>query len=114
MKKSKVITILIIIAILAFSFYILKKDKTHDEVNESFAKCLGGKSTIYVQTGCHACQQQEEMFGENYKYLTEVNCLEESLKCNLVEIRATPTWIINGERYEGVQSIEKLKEITGC
>jgi len=113
-KKSVLITTIIISIILIFSVYILRGDKTHIDVNETFAKCLASESIMYMQTGCHACKQQEDLFGDNYKYLSIVNCLEEPLKCAVVEIEATPTWIINGQKYEGVQTIEKLKEVTGC
>ena len=113
-KKSILITTLIILIIIAFSIYILTKDRTHVDANEAFAKCLAGKSIIYIQTGCHACKQQEELFGNNYKYLSIVNCLEEPLKCAVVGIDVTPTWIINSQKYEGAQTIEKLKEVTGC
>jgi hypothetical protein len=113
-KKSTLITLIIILVIVIFSYYIITKDNTHQDADETFAKCLGEKSTIYIQTGCHACKTQEEMFGDNYKYLNVVDCLVEPLKCTIVDIKVTPTWIVQGKKYEGVRSIEELKNASGC
>jgi len=113
MKKSKKSTyiawgIIIVIIILSTIYIISSKQNTPELV----AKCMGKNSLLYTQLGCHACETQEQMFGENSKYLNIVDCRYESEKCD--GITATPTWIINGERYIGIQSIEKLKKITGC
>lgn len=81
---------------------------------EKLAKCIGENSTLYFQTGCSACKSQEQMFGDNYQYLNKIDCKVEIQKCIDTQITGTPTWIINGVKYPGVQSIEKLKELTGC
>jgi len=110
MKKSNLITIIIIIAILVFAYFILTKETP--VTPEDVTKCIGENSILYTQLGCHACEIQEEIFGENYQNLNVVDCFFEREKC--LEIQATPTWIINQEKYRGAQSIEKLKELTGC
>ena len=61
---------------------------------EEAAKCISKKSTLYVQLGCHACQEQEEMFGDSYQYINYVDCYTFPNKCMENNIRATPTWII--------------------
>jgi len=109
MKKSQIITILIIVAVIIF--YLLIKSPSQNTDAET-AKCIGENSVLYIQLGCHACEIQEEMFGTNYKHLRVVDCFYEQDKC--FGITATPTWLIDGEKYLGVQSIEKLKELTGC
>ena len=86
--------------------------KSSPEPNGDVAKCIGQKSILYTQLGCHACKIQQDMFGENYQYLNVVDCWVEREKCG--EIEATPTWVIDGQKYRSVQSIEKLKELTGC
>jgi hypothetical protein len=86
--------------------------KPNPETSEEIAKCIGKNSELYVQLGCHACKSQEKMFGENYQYLNTIDCFYEGEKC--LGIQYTPTWIIKGEKYEKVQDIEKLKELTGC
>jgi hypothetical protein len=110
MKKNLWITINIIIGILIL-FYLIKYFP-NSNTDEKTAKCIGENAILYTQLGCHACKNQEKMFGENVKYLNIVDCFYEREKCN--EISATPTWKINNEFYKGVQSIEKLKELTKC
>jgi len=110
MKKSNWVTILIIILIITFALIV--KTTSSPKTSEEIAKCIGKNSIIYVQVGCHACESQEEMFGENAKYLNKIDCTFEPQKC--AHISATPSWEINNKIYRGVQSIEKLKELTGC
>lgn len=114
MKKKSVITWIVIIAVVAFAIFILNKPQPLTD--EEFAKCLGENSELYTQAGCHACEIQENMFGETYQYLNIIDCvLEKNWPiCQEADIRATPTWIINGQKYVGVQSIETLKQATGC
>ncbi|MFH1608065.1 MAG: hypothetical protein ABIA78_02935 [archaeon] len=109
MKKGNIITITILLGVIIISFLILNQNPNTDEET---AKCIGENSILYVQLGCHACEIQKDMFGDNYKHLTIVDCFYERGKC--LEIQSTPTWIIKGQKYTGVQSIEKLKELTGC
>lgn len=110
MNKKKWITIWIIFGVIILSTIVL--NKSHPETSEEIAKCIGQNSIFYVKLGCHACRTQEEMFGENKKYLKIIDCFYEREKCD--EITHTPTWIINGKKYIGFKSIEKLKELTGC
>ncbi|MFH1787720.1 MAG: hypothetical protein ABH811_02945 [archaeon] len=110
MKKGNLITILIIMFIIILAYFIINRQ--HPETPNQVAECIGKNSILYIQLGCHACENQEDMFGENYQYLNKIDCFYERNKCD--EITATPTWKIKGEFYEGVQSIKKLKELTGC
>jgi hypothetical protein len=110
MKKNTIITIIVVLLVVIVAFIALSKPQ--GDITETEAKCIGENSLLYVQLGCHACKIQEEMFGDNYQYLTKIDCFVESEKCS--GISGTPTWEINGQEYVGVQSIEKLKELTGC
>ena len=109
MKKRSLITILVILGVIVISMIIINSG---NGVSKETAMCIGENSELYVQLGCNACRHQEEMFGENKKYLNIIDCWYERDKCSNIEY--TPTWIINGEKYTGVQSIEELKELTGC
>ncbi len=110
MKKSQIITLIIILAIILIAIFILYKPTP--ETDEESVKCIGENSVLYIQLGCHACETQEEIFGENLKYINRVDCFFEGEKCQ--EIEVTPTWEIKGEFYKGVRSIEELKELTSC
>jgi len=107
--KKRWITFAVIIVVIVFSIIIITSG---NGVSQQTAMCIANNSEFYTQLGCHACKTQEEMFGENYQYLNVIDCWFERDKCS--GIRYTPTWIINGEKYIGVQSIKKLKEVTGC
>lgn len=110
MKKKRWIIILIILGVIILSIIVVSK--RGNNVSEETARCIGQNSELYTQLGCHACKIQEEMFGKNYQYLNVIDCWFERDKC--AGVRYTPTWMINGEKYRGVQSVEKLKELTGC
>lgn len=112
MKKENWITIAIIVAVIILAYFLINKAKP--QTSEELAKCIGEKSKLYVQLGCPHCKIQEDMFGDNFKYLNSTDCFYERDKCISEGIEATPTWIINGQKYEGVQSIDTLKTLTGC
>jgi len=100
--------LIVVVVIVIILFFVFRGVVVDGEV----AECIGKNAIVYTQVGCHACETQEAMFGENYTLLTSVDCSEEPLKCQ--DISGTPTWEINGEFYKGVQAIERLKELTGC
>jgi len=108
--KKRWITIIIILGVIILAFFLINKNK--NETPDEIAKCIGKNSLLYTQLGCHACKTQEDLFGESYQYLNKIDCWFERDKCE--DITATPTWIIKGEKYIGVQTIEKLKELTNC
>ena len=109
--KSKLITWGIILIIIVGSIIYINANK-YPETPEEVAKCIEKKATLYTQLGCHACEKQEEAFGEKYQYLDVVDCFYERDKCE--EIELTPTWKIKGEYYKGVQTVQYIKDLTGC
>jgi len=80
--------------------------------SEEVAKWIGNHSVMYSQTGCIHCKEQLDLFGDNAKYL---NIIDEKDMQKFIDagITATPTWIINGQKYVGKKTIEELKELTG-
>ena len=115
MKKeiqNKILTITIILAVILISFFSLTK--TSSETDQEVIKCIGEKAILFVQEGCPHCKTQETYFGENLNFLTIVSCTTDWQECIDEEIKGTPSWIIGGKKYTGVQSIEKLRELTGC
>lgn len=74
------------------------------------------KALYYGSWRCPACITQNQMFGDAAVKLPYVECAKpkelpiQAAACRTAEIRAYPTWILeNGERREGVQTLEKLK-----
>lgn len=77
---------------------------------DNFAKCLTEKGAVMYGAidWCKYTQGQAKMFGKSFKY---VNYHDES---ELPNLKTRPTWVIDGEWYEKVQSFERLAEVTGC
>jgi len=117
MRKESLITLSVIFLVLIIAGGIIFSKSTgltvSDTPSEEVARYIGEHSVLYVQTGCIHCKEQEDLFGDNVKYLNIVDCLEDVQVCINLSIEATPTWIINNQKYVGVQSIEELKELTG-
>ena len=110
MKKGNLITITVIAAVIILAIVLI--NQSPNGVSKETAMCIGNNSILYVQFGCHACEIQAEMFGKNYQYLNVIDCWFEREKCE--GIIYTLTWVINNEKYDEGQSLEKLKELTGC
>ena len=110
MKKKKGVTFIIILVVLILAIIIMTR--SHPETSKEVAECIGKNSKLYTQLGCNHCEQQEDLFGDNYQYLDVTDCWFERDKCEGIEF--TPTWVIKGEKYEEVLSIKKLQELTGC
>jgi hypothetical protein len=115
MKKKIILTIISLVVLIALVIILIKvnfNNSSKNSVSEEITKCIGNNSVLYVQLGCSHCINQKNMFGENVKFLNITDCFYETEKCS--DIAAVPTWKINNQYYKGVQSIETLKELTGC
>ncbi|MBU0959529.1 MAG: hypothetical protein KKB31_06290 [Nanoarchaeota archaeon] len=112
-NKNKWVTPLVIIAVIVLAILLMAKNPG-PQTTEEIAKCIGKKSVVYERLGCHACENQQKLFGEFYEHITSVDCFFEQTECQEKNIEANPTWIINGEKYVGTQSIETLQKLTGC
>jgi len=115
-NKWKKINVLLLISFLAIILFILifglvnkTKELSLEEIN-----CISENSVLYVQLGCHACEKQEELFGEKINLLTIIDCWYEKDLCLKKEITSIPTWEINEEFYTGKKSLEEVKELIGC
>ena len=111
-KVSLILGIVIVIGVAysSISGYFVKTNNL-----DGFAKCLKSKgATMYGAEWCSHCQEQKKMFGDSFKYVNYVECPENQALCEQMGVTGYPTWIINGKHEEGAQSLEKLKELTGC
>jgi len=119
-KKSSLATILVVVGVLAIAIALIisKSMNSGTGVSPQLAKCIGAHSHVYTLTGCSHCIEQESLFGDNWKYTNSTNCNNDPQACNVIVDSTgyihTPTWIINNQSYIGVQSIDKLKELTDC
>lgn len=110
-KKSKYYIIAAVIGVIilttaAYSAYSINKQGPYD----NFAKCLTEKGAVMygAMDWCKYTQGQKAMFGKSFKYINYHEFQD------LVGIKKTPTWVINGAWHENVQSFGKLAELTGC
>ena len=115
-KRAKnyfvVIALIAAIALFSYTFYA-RSQKTGDY--DEFAKCLTGKAiVVYGNDFCQYTAKQLNWFGKSEKLLNYVKCIDNKELCDSKGVKITPTWEINGKIYEGVQSFEKLSELSGC
>jgi thiol-disulfide isomerase/thioredoxin len=72
---------------------------------------------FYGAWWCPACFQQKNLFGQKAgNQLPYVECDKEEAgrqRCVAANVRVFPTWLLRGERREGVQTLEQLKTWSG-
>lgn len=83
------------------------------------AKALAAKGMVmYGAYWCPHCKDQKAVFGDAFQYVDYVECdaggpNANPDECNAKGITGYPTWIYNGTKYEGEQSLSKLAQIIG-
>ncbi|OGI15781.1 hypothetical protein A3K63_00195 [Candidatus Micrarchaeota archaeon RBG_16_49_10] len=82
---------------------------------DDFAKCLTEKGAImYGSKYCVHCNNQKKEFGKSFQYINYVECTEQTSVCEQEGITAVPVWSVNGTKYTGEQSFERLSQLSGC
>ena len=103
-KKNKIIAGTVVVLLMLTSLFV--NSLFSPGVYDGFAKCLTEKGAkMYGEDWCPNTQGQKNMFGKSFRYI------DYYVDPNL-NIR--PTWMINGKKYERVQSFETLAALTGC
>jgi glutaredoxin len=74
-------------------------------------------AVVYGAWWCPHCNHQKELFGaEAIELLPYVECDKDDAgrkRCQAAQIRAYPTWELNGQRRLGVLSLEELEVWSG-
>lgn len=106
----------IIILIIAVILWIKNIRNPENNIDEEVIKCIASKAVMYSQNGCSHCISQKNILGSYVSLFNIIECNENDnlKKCTEAGIIGTPSWIINNQKYEGVQSIAELKNLTGC
>jgi hypothetical protein len=113
MKKT--VLLLSMLLMLIFISGCGSNTTNDNQLPKSLAKCLSERGAIMYGTDwCHFCQEQKERFGESFQFVTYVNCDYFKGRCEEAGIKGYPSWVIYGKTYSGVQSLERLAEISGC
>jgi len=115
-KKVLIIVAIAAIAILALAYSRLTGMFVSTTSNyDNFAKCLTEKGVVmYGTKTCPHCKNQKEMFGDSFKYINYVDCIDNSIQCTEKGIQFVPAWYIDGKLYTGEKTIEELKSLSRC
>ncbi|MDA1197071.1 MAG: hypothetical protein O2779_03855 [Nanoarchaeota archaeon] len=105
-KKIKVIVASILIGLIIIIGLPLTIRAMTPGKWDDFAQCLSEKGAVMQgEDWCQYTNAQKGMFGKSFKYVDyQIN----------EDLSYRPTWIIDGEKYEKVQSFERLRDLTGC
>lgn len=109
-KKILVISIVSVIVVLiaagiGYSYINSKKPGPLDD----FAQCLTDKGAVmYGASWCKYTDGQKAMFGNSIRFIDYRDYSEKP------EVKITPTWFIDGQKYENAQSLDKLALVSGC
>lgn len=113
MKKDlKVYSVLVIIVIVIIAVIMIIR--ANGTIDRKTIECIAENSVLVVKEGCPACAAQKSILKGNLDEFEIIDCSDDSQKCMELGINHIPTWVINQEKYEGVHSIEQLKNLTGC
>lgn len=103
----------LIILILIISFYSYKEFKNSVQEKNDFAKYLTEQGAVmYGTEWCSHCKTQKKLFGTSFKYINYVDCDKDQEQCKNAGVSGYPTWKINNQNYPGVQTLEKLAQLT--
>lgn len=118
MKDVSKLAIVLVIAIGAVVSFFAYLDFSNPVKHDGFAKCLTEKGFVMAGTDwCHICKKQKELFRDSFSLVNYKNCDNEKEWCAQREITGYPTWIDSngeGKQYVGLQSLEKLSDLSGC
>jgi uncharacterized membrane protein/glutaredoxin len=73
---------------------------------------------FYGASWCPHCTEQKQLFASSVKRVPYVECspgggnAPQATECKEKNIQTYPTWIINGERYTGVQALDTLAQFS--
>lgn len=121
-KQNNLIIAIVLIAIVFIGGLIIlvkNNGKASPVVNvaavDSLAQCLTDKGVkMYGASRCTHCKAQKALFGTSFTKVDYVECTVDQVKCNIAGIQGYPTWIYQGQKYEGEQTFEELAKISGC
>lgn len=91
---------------------------THDYATDLAKHLVASGVKFYGAYWCPHCADQKAMFGNAARYLPYVECdprspLGQPQVCMRAGVKVFPTWDIQGQRYEGVRSLDELARLSG-
>ena len=99
--------------------YLGTAPKEEDPWIRSLAEHLSkSDAKFYGASWCPHCTEQKHLFGSSEKRIPYVECspggpkAPQAAACKERNIQSYPTWIINGQRYTGIQALDELAKLT--
>lgn len=118
-KSAGAAAIIIVGLHLHYAGYLGTPPKEEDPWIRSLAEHLSkSDAKFYGASWCPHCTEQKHLFGSSEKRIPYVECSPGGPKapqapaCKERNIQSYPTWIINGQRYNGVQPLDQLAKLT--
>lgn len=119
-KKTAIILVVSIIAIVGASILLVKNSNTPGKYDQ-FASCIKEKGAeFYGAFWCPHCRNQKKTFGKSAKLLPYVECStpdgnNQLEVCTKKGVESYPTWFFaDGSKENGELTLEKLAEKTSC
>lgn len=121
-KASSWIVLIAVINIIPFLWFNIGGPQ---ENYDTLAQCMTENGVLmYGSFRCGVCAKTRAMFGDSFKYITEIECHPQgenpqTALCLEKKVEGTPTWVrdIDGvevNRAVGFLTIEELREFSGC
>ena len=116
-KTAGAAVLIIIVLHLHYSGYIGKTAGAEDPWIRGLVEHLAKTDAkFYGASWCPHCAEQKELFGPSSSRVPYIECspggprTPQAQACNDAGIKSYPTWIINGQRYSGIQSLDSLAQ----
>src|ERR1051325_9204556 len=116
-KTAGTAAVLIIVLHAYYGGYFGKASAAEDPWISGLAEHLSKvNAKFYGASWCPHCAEQKEMFGGSAKRLPYIECspggpgTPQATVCNQAGVESYPTWMINGQKYVGTQSLENLAQ----
>jgi hypothetical protein len=123
MKKTIVIVLAILLAVVGIYYFMTKEQVVEDDdvkgesTNSEFIQCLVDSGMeVYASKTCPACSDFANSLG-GYDAIANlfVFCDDDMDRCNeKMQTNFVPEIQINGEVYEGSRDLDSLADLTGC
>jgi uncharacterized membrane protein/glutaredoxin len=116
-KTGGAAVLIIFVLHLHYSGYIGKTAGPEDPWIRGLVEHLAKTDAkFYGASWCPHCAEQKDLFGPSSSRVPYIECspggprAPQAPACNDAGIKSYPTWIINGQRYSGIQSLDSLAQ----
>ena len=105
---------------MSFLGYVFTGYSVKENNLDGFAQCLSERGVKFFGAyWCANCDKQKQLFGSSIRYVNYIECdpnseNSQSRLCMDNGIKGYPTWEIGGQQYLGIQTLEKLSELSEC